>query len=317
MDRFLRNSLHHHTIIAMNISASVFKLIDVRFYLNFLVMEKVWPQTPFVCLIWWLVDIGFYETCCILTAWASIERHIFVFHDQWLSTRRGRFLVHYLPLTMIIIYTTSYYTWVIFFLPCKNTFDYTLPVYSASRCFFSHPILKPWEAGVHGCFTTLVVAVFSIGLLIRVLMERRRRHREIQWRKHRKLTIQLLSISSIFFIFNLPLNLGAFIQLCGLPFSIGATLMPYFFFSTYWLIFLMPFVCLTSLPHFKGKLKRMFCISHRRQATVGIPLVIQPTAIMKKKNKTLNYKLIEEILNAILFINPNFVYLNHDGFIEH
>lgn len=276
IDRTLRRSLRHHTILAMNIFAILFKSIDVPLYLNFLIYGTVWLQVPSTCLIWWVADLGCYDACCALVAWTSIERHIFVFYHRWLSTNVKRFFVHYLPLILINVYMIAYYVWMLFFPPCENTYDYTSPVCTATPCFLNHPISGTWEAGVHGCFFTFVIAIFSATFLIRVLLERHRRFHAINWRRHRKMTIQLLSISSIFLVFNLPLNIAAIIQLCGLPFELGAILMPYFFFLTYWVMFLVPFVCLTSLPKLAERLKRFLTLSHRRQATVGVAVTVRP-----------------------------------------
>jgi len=126
-DQTLRRALNNHTIIVLLILALVFQLIDVPWYLDFIRRGIVWPQTPARCLVWWLVDLGFYNTASIILAWASIERHILVFHDQWVSTRKKRFFVHYLPLIILLLYATIYYTVLI-----TSMWGYTLS-YSSSN----------------------------------------------------------------------------------------------------------------------------------------------------------------------------------------
>ncbi|CAF2066796.1 unnamed protein product [Rotaria magnacalcarata] len=127
------------------------------------------------------------------------------------------------------------------------------PVCSALRWYLNHPLLGKWEAGFHGCFVTLIVVVFSVGLLIRILIEKCHLRHIAHWRRHRKLTTQLLLISLVFIIFNLPLNLGAFINLCNLPFEIGALVMPYFFFLSYWVMFSYAFRLSKRITEFEEK----------------------------------------------------------------
>ncbi|CAF4090622.1 unnamed protein product [Rotaria sp. Silwood2] len=277
MDPILRHSLHHHTIMAMNICAFVIEIIDIPFQLNFLLAGSVWPQISAYCLVWMFVGFGFYYTCCMLAAWASIERHIFVFHDQWLASRKGRLLAHYLPLVFIIVYMSSFYIVGIFFPPCDNTFDYTSPMCGGVPCYSMHPIIGVYDAVVHGCLTTLIITVFSIGLLIRLVLQKRRRRQVMQWSKHRKLTVQLLSITSIFIIVNLPIAVMSVIYLLYLPVDIDVNVMLYCDFVGYWVILFLPFVCLHSLPDMKKRIKNTFYISRRHQAMVGVASVLRTT----------------------------------------
>lgn len=276
-DRALRSSLPHHGVIILNIFGLFVKCIDVPLYLNYIIVGEVWPSTPVYCLIWLLADFGFYNACVIFMAWISIERHILIYHDQWLSTPRKCFCVHYLPLILISSYLIVYYTWFLFFPPCENIYDYTLPVCGATPCFILQPISGVWDAAVHGCLMVIIIVVFSIGLLFRVLLGKCRHRHAVQWRQHRKMTVQLLSISSIFIIFGLPSATIIFIQICGIQFDEGYILLPYFFFTSYWLVFLTPFVCLNSLPNLKQRIRRLFCISPRQLATVGVAVVTAPS----------------------------------------
>ncbi|CAF4085750.1 unnamed protein product, partial [Adineta steineri] len=43
----------------------------------------VWSQTPTFCMIWKFLDSFIYASIAKLVAWASIERHIIIFHNKW------------------------------------------------------------------------------------------------------------------------------------------------------------------------------------------------------------------------------------------
>jgi len=116
-DQTLRRALNNHTISVLLILALIFQLIDILWYLDFIRRGIVWPQTSARCLVWWLVDLSFYNTIAIILAWAFIERHILVSYHQWILTRKKHFFVHYLPLIALLLCATISYTILIFFPP--------------------------------------------------------------------------------------------------------------------------------------------------------------------------------------------------------
>jgi hypothetical protein len=271
-NRTSRIALHNHTVIILLTIALLFQLTDIPWYLVFIRQGYVWPQIPARCLAWWLVDLGFYNTAALILAWTSIERHILVFHNQWISTKQKRLFVHYLPLVILILYSTIYYTYVIFFPPCQHTFIYTLPVCAATPCHLLHPFLGLWEMGVHGCLSTILVAFFSIALLARVIIHKRRRNRVFRWKIYRKMIIQLLSISALYLLLNFPIMLMSVAHLCGLPADIGVEVQQITFFLTYWVMFLLPFVALASLPGLRKKIYTIRFLKRQRNKTVSMKM---------------------------------------------
>ena len=267
-NRASRCALHNHTVIVLLLIALIFQMTDIPWYLDFIRHGFVRPSAPTRCLIWWLVDLGFYNTNALVLAWASIERHILVFHNQWVSTRRKRFFCHYAPLVCLLLYSMFYYALVIFVPPCKHTFIYTLPVCAASPCHLLHPILGLWEMGVHGCLSTMIIALFSIALPIRVIKIKYRGTQCFRWRKYRKMILQLLSISVLYLLLNFPVMIISVARLCGLPADAGVQVQLVAFFLTYGVMFLLPFVCLASLPRSKKQIGHICCKQKQRQATV-------------------------------------------------
>ena len=162
-----------------------------------------------------------------------------------------------LPLILLLIYAAIYYTLVIFNPPCQNTYIYTLPVCGASPCHLFDPVLGMWEMGVHGCLMTIIIATFNIGLLIRVVVNKRRTRQTFQWRKYRKMIIQLLSVSIIYLTFSLPVMIMWVARLCGLPPNVGVEAQLISFFFTYWVVLLIPIVSLTSVPDLKKKIQNL------------------------------------------------------------
>ena len=253
-----RSALHNHTMIVLLILGLLFQLIDITWYLDFIQRGIVSPSTPLHCLVWWFIDLGIYNTSSLIVAWMSVERHILVFHDRWVVSHRQRILFHYLPLFSILIYATIYYIWLIFFPPCQHEYVYTLPVCSATPCHLLDPILGRWEMGVHGCLSTLIIACSSIGLLIRVIIQKYRQNQVFQWRKYRKMIIQLFSVSLLYLIFNLPAMLIWLRLTWTTPTYAVVQAQLITFFLTYWVMMLLPIVALTSLADLRNKIKNLF-----------------------------------------------------------
>jgi hypothetical protein len=267
-NRIARNALNNHSIILLIIFGLGTQLIDVPFYLSFIINSGiVKPSIPAICILWWIVAFTLYNGQQILMAWTAVERHIFIFNDRWMRTKRGRFFGHYLPLIVILSYLFIFYIYAFFLYPCSNTYEYNLPVCNAYPCYQDGPIIGVWDFFVNNILPGLLVAFISMGLLIRVIRRKQQLSQGIQWRKHRKMIIQLLLISTLNIIFILPLNLLSLAYLCGLSDEYGAQIDLYFYFAGYFLIFFIPFVCLASMPELLKKMKFLF--HYQRQIPIG------------------------------------------------
>ncbi|CAF3581907.1 unnamed protein product, partial [Adineta steineri] len=103
-DSTLRHALHNHVIIVILIVCIIAELTTIPFMMYFYLNGVVWIQSPTFCMIWKFFDSATYTTVPKLVGWSSMERHIIIFHSQWISTKKKRFLIHYLPIVLIVIY---------------------------------------------------------------------------------------------------------------------------------------------------------------------------------------------------------------------
>ncbi|CAF4221919.1 unnamed protein product [Adineta steineri] len=256
LDRAQRYALHNHAILLILLMALPIQLMDINFYLVFYHYGSIQPLKPIVCLFWWFADYGCYNGCIILMAWLAIERHILIFHDRWFLNRKGRFRFHYLPSIGIVAYILVYYIISIFFVPCENNYDYTLSVCGAAPCYQSDGVLGMWDFIVNTSTPTILESTVSIGLVLRVQWQKRRLRQSNQWRKQRRMIIQLFLISGLNMCFNLPLFILLFAHFCGLPPEYGAQPQLYFFFLGYFVFFLFPFASLCQFPNLRKKITR-------------------------------------------------------------
>ncbi|CAF4143519.1 unnamed protein product [Rotaria sp. Silwood2] len=115
----------------------------------------------------------------------------------------------------------------------------------------------------------------DIALLIRVTLQKNRLRQGVQWRKHKKMIIQLLSISAVCIIFNVPWVLVIFAHQYGLREDIAKVGLIYTGFLYYFVIFLFPFVCCLSISEVRSKVdeKLLFWQRARKVGPTALPMV--------------------------------------------
>jgi hypothetical protein len=279
-DRILRQALHNHVIIILLVAGLIYELTAIPFMLHFYRVGKIWKPTIIFARFWIFIDCLCYTTQMIGFAWATIERHILIFHTQWILTKKSRLFVYYLPLIAILIYCFTYYFVFIWFPFCEELIIQSsfngFPITCTSR----HPILSKWDTVCHQIIPTLIIVIFSISLLIRVLRQKLRLNRSIEWRQQRKITIQLLSISALYFLFNFPRAILQLLMQIGISTNELKNAYYGILILAIYIIFLFPFVCCGSIPEIRKKLKAFFCC--RKQQRGIVPENISITRIETK-----------------------------------
>ena len=265
-----RKALHNHVIIILLFLCLTVEILDTPLYLDAYLHDgrNSFVPSSIICLIWWLLDYGVYSSLNLFLAWASFERHILIFyHNRFFSTRRKRIIFHYLPLGMISIYSISFYTGVMIFPPCVNIFNYKAYSCGSSPCYTEIAWLSDWDTLINQMMFILIEAAFNVCLLVRTIYQRYRVQRSVHWRKHRKMTIQLLSISFLSLSISLPIALFTVIQntIPGME-NFAADMSLYFYFLGPFVVLLLPLICLASTPELWPK--RWICARQRRQQSV-------------------------------------------------
>ena len=260
----LRNTVHYHSVTVLLVVNFFVVTVDLPIMLNSYIVGKMSPQTDAFCQAWMFIDYYLFVTGLVLMTFASFQRHILVFQSNWIQTRSRRLLLHYVPLLLCVVYPFCYYIGVLFLYPCTNHYDFTIDSCSSACFLYANQILAYYEFLAHGTLPTFLIAIFSIGLWIRVLLQNRQARQIPNWTRHRKLTIQMLGISSLYLITGLPLCIVSLVQVAGIS-DFGLSLTPYLIMFIYFNPTLLPFVCLGILPELRQKL---YCCIRRRRVTV-------------------------------------------------
>ena len=284
-DRVLRRNINNHIIIILLFNTLLYELLSIPFFLSYYYLGTVWPAVPVLCLFWMFSDGGLFTIALILVAWASIERYLLIFHGHWVSTRKKRFFIHYLPLITIPVYCFIFHAMTILFPPCENIIKYELPLCGRPLCYYEMKSVALWDTVVHNILPTLAIVFFSIVLLVRVLLQKHRMRQQILWRKHRKMTIQLLSMSTLYFVLYIPPMFVELAQQCCVSEEFGANFQLQAGLFSYYVICFIPFLSIISLSGRTFKLNTIITCWRRQRHTVN-PAILPMTRAMPAQANT-------------------------------
>ena len=273
----IHRALNNHVIILMLIVYAIQTVFDTPLHLEYFRRGFYWPPSLSYCFLLFMLDYVTYEIGLLLMVWASIERHILVFNASLFNTRTRRILGHYCPLAFCFIYPVIYYTYFILFYPCESYYD-LLSLTCIAACYLSASnTMAIYEFIANGFVPVCLIALFSTALLVRIVWKRQQMGRQMTWKKNRKMTVQLLGISTAFLVFNIGYFVIALVQLVDDP-SFGANLLIWFLSLNVCapqLVF--PFLCLSTLPDLKRKLT-VLIPWYRHAAVEPHPLTMARTA---------------------------------------
>ncbi|CAF1137733.1 unnamed protein product [Adineta steineri] len=187
----LYRALHNHTIIALVIVSFFQTISDLPMSLDYLRIGQA--SSSIFCLMWNFFALSNYAVGIWVMTWASLERHLLIFHDHLIGTFR--------------------------------------PV---------------------GIVPTCSISLLSLGLIVRVIRQKRRVQQRINWRQHRRMIIQLLSISCLYIFFDAPTVLIGLIRLSLPTFAMDIQIQ-YLFYIVYLLPLLVPFICLSTFRELWSK----------------------------------------------------------------
>ena len=256
-DRVLRKILYNHAILLLLIVTLLTNLIELPRIMDYLRVGLVLPQTYLNCSFWQWCDYLFYGATNVLLLWISIQRYFFIFYSHLYNTGRRRLLFHYLPSVFIVIYLIAFYTAAIFIYQCEEHFDFSQPL-CGIPCYTNYTNISFYDLIAHS-FIPLFVGIFlDVNLIIRVIYRRQIRVQQqgAQWRRYRKMILQLVLIFSVYSLFQAPYFLTIFLQLfIKLPDAIAYIQIVCFYYFFWFLTQLLPIVCFGCMPEVTHKFK--------------------------------------------------------------
>jgi hypothetical protein len=262
-----RKKLQNHAIFVLLIFNFILT-IDLSLTLDYIRLGYRSLFNPVICLLHAYVSYGIWYGGVFLMLWVSIERHILIFHSTLVATARGRFLFHYVPLVVFSLYGPILYLYLIVLCHCHRIYN---PLKNLCNAICYQSIVPAWydlfESLANYVIPIILIAVFSISLIVRVIMQKRRLQQTGGWRRYRKMMNQLILISLIYLVFDLPYVIITIVQLSGIPTFASNIISPYIAYLTYVPPIVLPYATLLTLSELKQKLRALIvCKINRRPA---------------------------------------------------
>ena len=247
----LRQSVYNQIVIILLCVNFFFVIIPLSASEAFFFTSHVRPESDIFCALWtW---IHYCPDICnlFLMAFFCGQRHWLLFRLNPMRSRRNRILYHYVPITVCIIYPCVFYFVLIFLYPCKSTYDYS-QLLCSYPCYFNTEIIGNFDTFANNWIPIILIPVLSMALLIRFLFQRRRmRLNMFQWKRDRKMVIQLLSVASLYFFMWAPLQAAVFYSNNVYSRVLAYILVVYLYILPYFVHLLYPFIVLCSYPEFR------------------------------------------------------------------
>ncbi|CAF1327669.1 unnamed protein product [Adineta ricciae] len=252
-DRILLKGLHNHIIILLNLIGLLYNLTDIIWFIYFYRNYSALVRTKEFCFLWFYSDYTGFLSLILLGTWAAIERHILIFHQDYLATKRKRFLFHYLPMILILIYSLLYYPIVYISSSCRTNRLYSRPRCGLAYCISRLRLVAIWDNLFNNIIPTFLIVIFSIALILRVFYSKYRINQRFRWKNYQKLTIQSVSISFIYIIFYFPSMILNLLFIVGALTPNATDLYSTSLFFSYFVPLFIPLFCTISLPELRKK----------------------------------------------------------------
>ena len=269
-DRALHRALHNHVVIVILLVGLIYEATNFPWMLYFYRSEGVWERSLTFCTVSAYIEWVATISQVMLFAWANVQRHILIFHEKWVSTKARRFFCHYLVIVSLIVYCLMFYFLTILFPSCENLHD-TSAAYCLINCAFDNYSLYLYDAIIHQTAPVVIILLFSVLLLGRVVWQKQRIHQAIHWRQHRKMTVQVLSITILYLVFELPVTVVYSVARFA-PFNDWMVeILDVSIFLCYFPFLLLPFVCGLSSTEVRARLKTILQ-PHQRVGHITLPM---------------------------------------------
>ena len=279
--RTVYSQMNNHVIIILIISNALQTIVEMPMQLSFWYLGVVWPPSLAYCYVWSFIEYFMFTANALLMAWASFERHLLIFNGNLFHSVLRRICYHFVPIGLCFVYPLAYYIGFLFFYPCASYYDMANGNCITGCFVWTSHVMNIYEQTCHGFIPTLLIGFLSTSLLWRVLRKKRRLAGGWNWRKNRKMTIQLLSISRLFFFVNIGFYSINIVQKMGNS-DFGSALFSWTYLIALCLPPLIPLVSLACLPEIWSKIP---CF-HRLGRTITIQPMGKISSLMKPTQPT-------------------------------
>ncbi|UJR19696.1 hypothetical protein I4U23_022830 [Adineta vaga] len=239
--------------------------------IHFYHLSRVSPASAAYCTFWTFFEYTLNVSSEILMAIISVQRHIFILNGNLLHIRIKRILYHYVPLLFGVAYPTILYFSLVVIYYCDGIYwDFSLVLCGYANCYLKNDsMLATFDWALHNGIPIVIIILANLVLIIRVIHQKRRLQQVITWRKQRRMTLQLFSIASLYFIAWVPITVIAVIEHIHASELAAEIQSKYVVDLLYLVCLLMPLVCIGVIPELRKWIKKLFKLQRPPHNIVG------------------------------------------------
>ncbi|CAF3694619.1 unnamed protein product [Rotaria sp. Silwood1] len=244
------NILQNQALFILLIVNFIELVADLPMPISFYYLGHISPATNSYCIWWTFFEYNLHLISELLMATISIQRHILIFQANVFYSRFNRFMLYYGPLALCFIYPIIFYIIIIIFYTCDGTqWDYTSNMCGYANCYLVYnKVLGTFDWAANNGLPVIIIILANMALVIRVIKHKRRQQQAISWKKQRRMTVQLLAISSLYLFAWLPSLVIGMTQQLNSPSFLANIQTDYTLDFMYLIALLSPWIYLKLLP---------------------------------------------------------------------
>ncbi|UJR17647.1 hypothetical protein I4U23_004543 [Adineta vaga] len=123
-------------------------------------------------------------------------------------------------------------------------------------CYYGTEILQRFDYIFSLLSPVAIIMLANVMLVIRVIHQKRSLQQAVNWRRHRKMVLQLWLVSSLYMGLWLPLTITLFVQMTAIP-SFMYDKLDTMQFAPNFIALLLPMICLSTQPELLAKIKSL------------------------------------------------------------
>ncbi|CAF1411193.1 unnamed protein product [Adineta steineri] len=244
---------------------------NISLLVHFLHLSRISPATGTYCKFWLFLESTLDASNAFLAAVISIQRHTLVFQPNILRIRLKRYIFYYSPLCFAFCYPAIFYLGAVVFYHCDDSqWNFELNMCGDTICYLSNnQILATYDWIVNTALPIIIIIFANATLVIRVIEQKHRRQQTISWSKQRRMTLQLLSISSLYLVTWIPSIVSGLMQQVNPTEHLYDIQENYISDLTYLICLLLPWMYIGLVPDFKKWMLKHFRRLKRPPNTIG------------------------------------------------
>ncbi|CAF1198214.1 unnamed protein product [Rotaria sp. Silwood1] len=148
LNRANRSKIKNHGWLILIIVNLFQLLIDLPMPMSYYYLETVWPAFYQYCIWWTWCEFSVNAIGLFLMTWISIERHVIIFQPNTILQKPWKkWMFHFIPLILCLIYTPTLYFVLIVISPyCNTLWDFNY-ISCGSPCYFTTNFLGHFRSG--------------------------------------------------------------------------------------------------------------------------------------------------------------------------